>query len=119
MEHKTAQLRIRRKVIIEEGCGGSIILVTPSRARALIDAGAADLMNAQPGPAETKPAGPLEKKFSAAVPAGRSTDSAASSEPGTAASVSVSVVVPALPKGKLKRLAKVVTDSLRLTTPID
>lgn len=90
MEAKTAQIRIRKRAIIAEGAGGTVVFVTPSRARLLIDGGAADLVNA--GPSQTKPAGPSEKKFSAAAPAGPSTDSASSSEPGAVAQLFASVV---------------------------
>ena len=88
MEFNTAQLRIRAKCIIAEGSEGAIIWVTPSRARMLIDAGAAELVN--PGPSETKPTGAAEKKYSAAGPAGRSTATARSIAPGAAALSSAS-----------------------------
>lgn len=111
-EFKTAQLRVKRKAIIAEGSGGTIFWATPSRARLLIDAGAVELMNAdvpaQPviGPSETKPQEPAEKKFSAAAPAGLSTDSASLSQPGAAAPLSASEEAPALPKRKSRRLKK-------------
>ncbi len=101
-ELQTAQLRVKPRCIIAEGSGGMIFYATPSRARALIDAGVVDLLNAAPanapaaGPSETPSAGPgefkepAEKKSSAADPAGRSTDSASSSVRGTAALSSAS-----------------------------
>lgn len=93
MEQKTAQLRIKgRNAITSYGSSGTIFWETPSRARFLIDAGIAELVNVDPagaggtkpaGPTETKPAAPSEKKrFSDDAQDGLSTDSAPSSEDG-------------------------------------
>lgn len=103
-EFKTAQLRVKAKCIIAEGSSGTVFWATPARARALIDAGAAELMNA--GPSEFKPVGHLEKKSLAAAQDGRSTDSALSSAHGTAAQQSASAEDPALPKRRLRKLAQ-------------
>ena len=88
-EQKTAQLRVIGHGIIAEGSAGQIFWATPTRARLLIDIGAAELVNqfAAPviGPSETKPAEPAEKKSFPAVPDGRLTDSAPSIESGKAA----------------------------------
>jgi len=113
-EFKTAQLRVKRKAIIAEGGRGTIFWATPTRARRLLDAGAVDLMNAEPvaGPSETKPAGPaehkepIEKKSSATAPAGPSTDLAQSSQPGVVAQSSASEVAPASPKRKSRQSKK-------------
>lgn len=105
MEQKTAHLRIKPRRVLPEGDGGTIFWATPTRARQLLEIGAVEMLNA-PGPAETKPAGPLEKKFSAADPAGPSTDSAPSSQPGPAAVLSASVAGPASPKRKSPRSRK-------------
>ena len=104
MEAPTAQLRIRPGCIIAEGTGpkrgrpAPIIWVTPSRARQLIDAGAAELVNA--GPSETKPAGPEEKKSESApvTPAGPLTGSQPLVEPGRVTPSPSSEAVPASPK---------------------
>jgi len=118
LEAKTAQLRIKPNRIIAEGTGGTIFWATPARARLLIDAGAVVLMNAgvlaRPviGPGQTKPAGasetkePVEKKSSAADPAGRLTDSAPSSGTGPAAPLFASAEDPALPKRRSRRSSK-------------
>jgi hypothetical protein len=115
VEHKTAQLRIKRKAILPEGAAGTIFWATPSRARLLLDAGAVELLNAeQPavGPAETKPAGPTEtkepheKKFFAAAQAGPSTDSASLSQPGAVAQSSVLQEAQVLPVRKSRRSKK-------------
>lgn len=104
IEEKTAQLRAKPNVI--SGYGPGVFWETPSRARMLIDTGQFILVNAavipQPaaGPTETKPAGPLEKKSFAAGQAGRSTDSASSSEPGTAAPLPSSAEGQASPDSK-------------------
>lgn len=92
-EHKTAQCRVRKNCIIAEGSEGQIFYASPTRAKLLIDAGAAELVNAPrpgpavvkvPGPTETKPAEPAEKKsYSPADPAGPLTDSAPSSKSGS------------------------------------
>mgnify|MGYP003393625606 FL=1 len=100
-EFKTAQLRVKAKCIIAEGGAGTIFWATPARARALLDAGAAVLMNA--GPSEFKPQEPAEKKFSVAAPAGPSTDSASSSLHGAAAQSSASAEAPASPKRRSRR----------------
>ncbi len=107
-EQKTAQLRVRKNCIIAEGSEGQIFYASSTRARLLIDAGAAELVNVPrpgpsivkvPGPSETKPAEPAEKKSS--FPAGqdgRSTDSASSIESGQAEPSSSSAAAPALPQ---------------------
>lgn len=104
---KTAQLRVKfgpkgERRITAYGGSGQIFWEAPARATFLIDTGSFELVNAVGrtpiGPGETKPAGPgqtkpevpLEKKSSAADQAGHSTDSAQSSEPGTAAVSSAS-----------------------------
>ncbi|MFA6204494.1 MAG: hypothetical protein WC710_15050 [Gallionella sp.] len=121
-EFKTAQLRVKRKAIIAEGAGGTIFWATPSRARLLIDAGACELMNANVparpaiGPSETKPQEPAEKKFSAAAPAGPSTDSASSSQPGAVAQLFASVVDLVSPKHKSARQKKQAAESSQSTT---
>ncbi len=64
-ELKTAQVRIKPNAIIAEGAGGSIVWMTPSRARFMLDAGAVELlpgMRKPVGPSETPEAGPEEKK---------------------------------------------------------
>lgn len=113
-EFKTAQLRVKPRCIIAEGGDGTIFWATPARACALLDAGAAVLMNAeQPaiGPSQTKPANaseikePVEKKFFAAAPVGPSTDSALSSQHGAAAQPSASAEAPASPKRRSRRSA--------------
>lgn len=114
MEPKTAHLRVKHKRIIAEGTGGTIFWATPSRARLLIDAGAVELMNGPRlvGPAETKPAEPLEKKehgskkFLAAVPDGRSTASALSNVHGTAARLFASAVGRVSTKAKSGKSSK-------------
>lgn len=114
MEAKTAQLRVMRRQIIAEGAGslrcpihcgaekcshgGAVFWATPTRARLLVDAGAAELLNA--GPSEIKPAGPLEKKSSAVDQAGPSTDSQSSKESVKAESPSASAAAPASAKDK-------------------
>ncbi len=125
-EFKHVQLRIKQRCIIAEGSGGQIFYATPKRARLLIDAGAVELLNtaavkrglerfaaAGPvvGPEEQPAAGPsefkvekfAEKKSSAAVPDGHSTDSASSSAPGTAALSSVSAAALVSPQRRSPR----------------
>lgn len=86
MELKTAQMRVNKKAIIAEGCGGTLFWATPTRAKLLIAAGAASLVNADvAGPSETPTAGPTEKKSSAVDPVGPSTDSVASNPSASAA----------------------------------
>jgi hypothetical protein len=117
-EFKTAQLRVKRKAIIAEGAGGTIFWATPARARLLIDAGACELMNAQSaiGPSQTKPQEPAEKKSLAAAPAGPSTDSASSSQPGAVAQLFASVVDLVSPKHKSARQKKQAAESSQSTT---
>jgi len=131
MEPQTAQMRVMPNAILSEGCGraggncpyhcerfiqtrrcscgGTIFYTTPSRARALINAGAAELLNTPGaplapretpivGPRETPMPVPSEKKYSAVAPDGRSTDSQQSSETGTAAPSSLSAADQALPE---------------------
>jgi hypothetical protein len=117
MELKTAQIRIRKRAIIAEGASGSVVFVTPSRARLLIDGGAADLVNA--GPSQTKPAGPSEKKSLPAAPAGPSTDSAPSNPPGVVGSLFASVVDLVSPGNKSKRQAKRDAAASQSTTPTE
>jgi len=87
-EFQTTQLRVRKNCIIAEGSAGQVFYATASRARVLINAGAAELVNVGPaerqlvGPSETKPAEPAEKKYSAGVAAGPLTATAPSIESG-------------------------------------
>lgn len=113
MEFKTAQCRILPGRTIEEGVGAkrghmTIVWLTPTRARQLINAGAVELVNLVPiqpgpanrpiaGPSETKPLEPAEKKFLSAAPDGQSTDSAPSIESGTAQPLSASQAGLVLP----------------------
>lgn len=86
-QFNTTQVRVRKNCIIAEGSGGHVFYTNAARARALINAGAVDLVNPIViGPKETKPAEPAEKKSYHAAPDGPSTDSAPSSEPGAASS---------------------------------
>ena len=117
MEAKITQVRIKPRCIIAEGAGGSIVWMTPSRARLLIDAGGVELVNI--GPSEIKPVGATEKKSLAAVPAGPSTDSASSNKPGMAASLFASVVDPVSPRGKSKKQQKRDAASSQSTTPTE
>lgn len=102
MESPSTHCRVKPNCIIEEGCDGAIIWVTPSRARLLADAGAVDLIGEQPeiGPSETKPAGPSEKKSYPAATDSPSTDLASSTESGKAGQSSSSAVAQALAMGK-------------------
>jgi hypothetical protein len=118
-EFKTAQLRVKRKAIIAEGSGGTIFWATPSRARLLIDAGAVDLMNADVpaiGPSETKPQEPAEKKYSATAPAGPSTASVLSSQPGAVAPLPALEEAPASPRRRSTRQKKQPAESSPSTT---
>jgi hypothetical protein len=107
MEAPTAQIRLKNNVIVAEGAGPSIIWVTPSRARFLIDAGAADLFGRMPteqpsaGPSETKPQEPQEKKSSAIARDGQLIDSASSMPAQDAPASPASAAAPALPTRKL------------------
>ncbi len=120
-EQRTAQLRVKKNCIIAEGGGGTIFYATPTRARLLIDGGAAELVNVGPverqivGPSETKPTGPQEKKTVLIdSTAGPSTDSPASIESGKTEPSSVLVEAhrllgrnaPSLPKRGRGRLRK-------------
>ncbi|MCR4331300.1 MAG: hypothetical protein NUV34_01130 [Sulfuricaulis sp.] len=111
-EFKTAQLRVRKNCILAEGSDGSIFWATPTRARLLIDAGAAELVNAGPsvaptvGPSETKPMEPAEKKSFAVAQAGPSTDFPLSSELGTAAQSSALVEAHRLPQNNVQQSKK-------------
>lgn len=107
-EPKTAQLRVRKNSIIAEGSEGQIFYASPTRAKLLIDAGAAELVNVQrpagpavvkvPGPTETKPAVPLEKKSSLSeIAAGLSTVSLESIESGPVILSSSLAAAPASP----------------------
>lgn len=107
MELKTAQLRVSRKAIIAEGCEGTIFWATPSRAKLLIAAGAAMLVNAEAvGPAEAPTAGPTEKKSFAVDQVGPSTDSASSTPSAPAAPSSSSEVDQASPLTSAQPLSK-------------
>lgn len=108
-EPKTAQLRVTKNSIIAEGSAGQIFYASPTRAKLLIDCGAAVLVNAPkpvgpavvkvPSPAETKPAEPAEKKtFSLADQDGPLTVSASSIPYGPAEPPSSSAAAPASPK---------------------
>lgn len=120
-EFKTAQLRVKPNCIIAEGGGGQIFYASPTRARALIDAGAAELVNVSKvskviemdkpiiGPTEAPIAGPTEfkepaekKSYSPAVPDGRLTDSPSSIESGKAAPSSSSAAAQVSPKSNAK-----------------
>lgn len=110
IEQKTAHLRVKPRRILPEGDGGTIFWATPARARRLLDEDAVVLLNAPAaGPAETKPAGAsetkdaIEKKSSAAAPAGPSTDSVPSSQPGAVASLFASAVALVSPKRKSRK----------------
>jgi len=98
MEAPTAQVQIKKGCIIAEGTGPSIIWVTPTRAKQLIDAGAVTAFGKIPteqpeaGPKETKPAEPAEKKSSATEAGGLSTDSAKSTNAVTSKQSSASAV---------------------------
>jgi len=92
--------------------GGTVIWVTPSRARVLLDLGAVELLNPPKpvGPKETKPAAPeeikqesTEKKSFPADQDGPLTDLAQSTESGTAEQQSSSAEGQALPQPKPKR----------------
>lgn len=102
MEAPTVKVRIRRSAIIAEGSNGSIVQLTPSRARLLIEAGAVDMIDEQPvaGPSEIKPSGPTEKKSYAVPAAGQLTDSAVSIESGKTKPSSLLAVDQALAMGK-------------------
>lgn len=113
MDAKTAQVRIKPNTIIEEGTGGSIVWMTPARARMLVDNGAVEMFSGklptvQPegGPSETKPAGPEEKKSSAAGQTGPLTDSVPSTGSATAAQQSASAAALVSPKRKSGSSAK-------------
>ena len=84
----TVQVRITARVIIAEGRMrvGDVIWVPEDRARQMIEQRVAVAAGAV-GPTEFKPKEPAEKKFLPADLVGRSTDSPASSEPGTAGSL--------------------------------
>ena len=110
-EMRTAQLRVRPNAIIAEGGGGTIFYATPTRAKLLIDHGAAELVNVGPtvrpaaGPTETKPTGPTEfkepaekKSYSQGGPAGPLTDSQPSIESGKAKPSSSLVAAHRSPK---------------------
>lgn len=76
IEPASVQIRLNRNVIISEGIGPCVIWVTPTRARQLIDAGAAiTIQQHYIGPGEIKPEVPTEKKFSIEAPTGPLTDS--------------------------------------------
>lgn len=96
VEHATAQIRLNRGVIISEGIGPCIIWVPLSRARMLIDAGAATAIE-QPniGPSEIKPEAPTEKKSLTETQDGPLTDSAPLETSGLIAQSSASVAAQA------------------------
>lgn len=77
-----------------------VIWVNEQRARELIDAGVAAFIAPVPGPSESKPAEPSEKKSSAAAPAGPSTASLKFNAPGTEAPSSASPADPVSPPRK-------------------
>ena len=112
MEYPTSQIRLHKNVIVQEGSGPSIIWVTPSRARLLIDAGAASLVNLGPaiqpeiGPSETKPTGPTEKKSFATEPGGQLTGSAKLNETGKAQPSAASAAAHPSPKRKYNKRDK-------------
>lgn len=114
-EPKTSQLKVTKNSIIAEGSEGQIFYASPTRARLLIDCGAAVLVNVPkpvgpavvkvPGPTEAKPAEPLEKKeYSPADQAGPSIDSASSIPSGQAEQSSSSAAAPASPKPNARTL---------------
>jgi hypothetical protein len=117
-EEKTAQLRVKKNCIIAEGGGGTIFYATPTRARLLIDGGAAELVNVGPtvrpvvGPSEMPVAGPSEfkespeKKSSAIAQGGPSIDSAPSTESGKAALLSSSAEALVSPKRSVASFVK-------------
>lgn len=123
-EMRTAQLRVKPNAIIAEGGGGTIFYATPTRARLLIDAGAAELVNVSNvskviemdkpiiGPTETPAAGPsefkepAEKKYLPADPDGRLTDSPRSIESGKAKQSSLSAAGRVSPKASAKSSPK-------------
>ena len=105
-EQKISQLRVIGRGIIAEGSAGQIFWATPTRARLLIDIGAAELVNqftAQVvGPSETKPMEPAEKKYSAAAQGGPLTGSAPLIAHGKAELSSVSAAALVSPQRSVK-----------------
>jgi hypothetical protein len=69
VEHATSQIILNKGVIVAEGAGTAPIWVTPSRAKFLIEAGAATpfahVSETKAGPTGTKPTSPKSKKRSA------------------------------------------------------
>lgn len=107
MQQPTVQMRSLIRGIIAEGGvkRGEIFWTTEFNARRYIELKVAEPIvgpaeQPAPGPSETKPQEPLEKKSSSADPAGPSTDSAPSSAPGTAPPSSASQAAPVSRKGK-------------------
>lgn len=92
MAERTAQVRVKKRFIVDGHSAGTIFYTTPQRARIFLDQGAVELVGGNvTGPTVTPIAGPTESKASlSAAPSGPSTDSAESAPPGQDASWSAS-----------------------------
>lgn len=73
--------------------------VDENRARYLIEKGLCRVVRPEPGPTETKPMEPAEKKSFGAATTGLLTDSPSSTAPGKEAASSASEAAPVLPRG--------------------
>lgn len=95
-EEKTAQVRVKRRNIVEGHAGGTIYYTTPSMARTLMGMGVVDLIGGNvPGPAEQPTVGPKEVKSSEEANSGHSTGSAQSNQSGEETQSSASEADPA------------------------
>lgn len=97
---KTTQVRIRPRHIVDGHAGGSIVWMTPSRARMFASMGVIDVIgdpNIKLGPQEVKEGDPGKKSFDARS-SGHSTDSASSQESGKEQPSSASEAARASPK---------------------
>ena len=92
MAERTAQVKVRKGFIVDGHSAGQVFYTTPHRARIFLDQNAVELVGGKvPGPTVTPIAGPTQLKASSSeAPTGRSSDSAASSQPGADASSSAS-----------------------------
>lgn len=87
----TAQVRVRKRFIVDGHAWGTIFWTTPARARVYLDQGAVELLSGKlPGPTEAPSIGPTEAKSSGEEQIGPSSDLAPSSEDGRDAPSSAS-----------------------------
>lgn len=88
----TAQVRVKKRFIVDGHSAGTIFWTTPHRARIFLDQGAVELVEGNvAGPTVTPTAGPQEaKRSSSGDPTGRSTASVVSDPSGLDESSSAS-----------------------------